>query len=392
MSKKIILNPNIMRYLLIIIFTSIQIQLYSQEQSNINITGTVTNAVSSEPVSQVLISISGTSISVTTDENGKFQISDVNTNALVIAKHPDFVGKELYLTGRDNLDIKIIPIDYKSNDDLIVTPYADKKAKEIPVSFEYFSKSDVRNTSETTFARIIQGKAAGVRVNTLSGMPGALSVYSLRGPSTISGRNDPVVIIDGVLHEIHYPRESPIDGFVHNPLEMVDIDDIENITIMKDAQSYLGSMGANGVIVINTEEKKETSSAIRVHVYQGFTSPSSSKKSLMNSEQFNNYLSQQIASSAISQDEINAKFPFLTEGNDPDGLYSNNTNWQDEIFTSGLISKYHIFLKGGDNVGNLNMSVGYLKHKGIIKNTSYFFSHVIRIITGLVTCILINCD
>ena len=202
-------------------------------------------------------------------------------------------------------------------------------------------------------------------------MPGALSVFSLRGPSTISGRNDPVVIIDGVLHEIHYPRESPIDGFVHNPLEMVDIDDIENITIMKDAQSYLGSMGANGVIVINTEEKKETSSAIRVHVYQGFTSPSSSKKSLMNSEQFNNYLSQQIASSAISQDEINAKFPFLTEGNDPDGLYSNNTNWQDEIFTSGLISKYHIFLKGGDNVGNLNMSVGYLKHKGIIKNTSY---------------------
>jgi TonB-linked SusC/RagA family outer membrane protein len=371
MSKKIIFNPKTMRYLLIVIFTSIQIQLYSQEQSNINITGTVTNAVSGEPVSQVLISISGTSVSVTTDENGKFQISDVNTNALIIAKHPDFVGKELYLTGRDNLDIKIIPIDYKSNDDLIVTPYADKIAREIPISFEYFSKSDVQNTSETTFARIIQGKAAGVKINTLSGMPGALSVFSLRGPSTISGRNDPVVIIDGVLHEIQYPRESPIDGFVHNPLEMVDIDDIENITIIKDAQSYLGSMGANGVIVINTEEKKETSSAIRVHIYQGFTSPSSSKMSLMNSGQFNNYLSQQIASSGLSQDEINARFPFLTSGNDPDGLYSNNTDWQDEIFTSGLISKYHIFLKGGDNVGNLNMSTGYLKHTGIIENTSY---------------------
>ncbi|UCH15318.1 MAG: hypothetical protein JSV22_04960, partial [Bacteroidales bacterium] len=122
---------------------------------------------------------------------------------------------------------------------------------------------------------------------------------------------------------------------------------------------------------INTEEKKETSSAIRVHVYQGLITPSSSNKSLMKSGQFNNYLSQQIASSGLSQDEINVRFPFLTEGNDPDGLYSNNTNWQDEIFTSGLISKYHIFLKGGDNVGNLNMSVGYLRHKGIIENTSY---------------------
>jgi TonB-linked SusC/RagA family outer membrane protein len=371
MSKKTIFNPKIMKYLLIVIFTSIQILLYSQEQSNINLTGTVTNAVSGEPVSQVLISISGTSVSVTTDENGQFQLPDVNTNALVIAKHPDFTGKELYLAGRDNLDIKIIPVDYKSNDDLVVTPYADKKAKEIPVAFEYFTKSDVQNTSETTFARIIQGKAAGVKVNTLSGMPGALSVFAIRGPSTITGRNDPVVVIDGVLHEIHYPRESPIDGFVHNSLEMVDIDDIEDITIIKDARSYLGSMGANGVIVINTEEKKETSSAIRVHVYQGFTSPSSIKKSLMDAGQFNSYLSQQIASSALSQDEINARFPFLTGGNDPEGLYSNNTNWQDEIFTSGLISKYHLFLKGGDNVGNLNMSVGYLQHKGIIENTSY---------------------
>ncbi|MBN1185129.1 MAG: SusC/RagA family TonB-linked outer membrane protein, partial [Bacteroidales bacterium] len=355
-------------YLLIITFLSIQILLYSQD--TINITGTVTNGVSSEPVSQVLISISGTSLSVTTDENGKFQLSNVYTNALVTAKHPDFVSREIYLTGRENLEIKIIPLEYKSNDDLIVTPYADKKAKEIPSSFEYFSKSDVQNTSETTFARAIQGKATGVRISTLSGMPGAMSVFSIRGPSTISGRNDPVVIIDGVLHEIHYSRESPIDGFVHNPLEMVDIDDIESITILKDAQSYLGSMGANGVIVINTEEKKETSSAIRVHVFQGFTMPSS-KMSLMNSEQFNDYFNQQIASSELSQDEINARFPFLTPGNDPNGLYSNNTDWQDEIFTSGLISKYHIFLKGGDDVGNLNISTGYLKYNGIIDNTSY---------------------
>ena len=358
-----------MRYLLIVIFTSIQLLLYSQEQSLIDITGTVSNAVSGEPVGQVLISISGTPLSVTTDENGTFQISGVNTNALVIAKHPDFVGRELFLTGRDILDIKIIPNDYRSNDDLIVTPYADKKAKGIPISFEYFSKSDLQNRSETSFARIIQGNAAGLRVNTLSGMPGALSVFSIRGPSTISGRNDPVVIIDGVLQEIHYPRESSIHGFVHNPLEMVDIDDIENITIIRDAQSYLGSMGANGVIVINTEEKKETSSAIRFHVYQGITFPSSSRQPLMNSEQFNNYFSQQIVSSGLSQDEINARFPFLTE--DPEGLYSNNTNWQDEIFTSGWISKYHLYLKGGDDIGNLNMSVGYLKHNGIVENTSY---------------------
>jgi TonB-linked SusC/RagA family outer membrane protein len=362
-------KPNMMRYLLIVIFASIQVLLYSQEQSLIDITGTVSNAVSGEPVGQVLISISGTPLSVTTDDHGTFRISGVNANALVIAKHPDFVGKELFLAGRDHLDLMIIPNDYRSNDDLIVTPYADKRAREIPISFEYFSKSDLQNTSETTFARIIQGNAAGLRVNTLSGMPGALSVFSIRGPSTLLGRNDPVVIIDGVLQEIHYPRESSINGFVHNPLEMVAIDDIENITIIRDAQSYLGSMGANGVIVINTEEKKETSSAIRFHVYQGFTFPSSSRQSLMNAEQFNNYFSQQIVSSGLSQDEINARFPFLTD--DPEGNYSNNTNWQDEIFTSGWLSRYHLFLKGGDEIGNLNMSVGYLKHNGIVENTSY---------------------
>lgn len=360
-----------MRYLLIVIISSVQILLYAQEQSGKNVAGIVTNALSGEPVSNVLISISGTSLSVTTDESGKFEIPAVQTNGLVIVKHPEFTGMDFYLNGRDNLDIKIIPNGYKSKDDLIVTPTADKKAKELPMSFDYFSKTDLQKTPDITIGQVIQGKAAGVKVNNLSGMPGALSVFSLRGPSTLTGRNDPVVIIDGVLHEIHYPVESPIDGFVHNPLEMVDIDDIENITILKDGQSYLGSMGANGVIVINTEEKKETSSTIKVRTYQGFTSPSTKKMSLMNAEQFNNYFNRQIASSGLTQDEINTRFPFLTDGNDPDGLYSNNTNWQDEIFNSGMLSKYHIFLKGGDNIGNLNISTGYLKHTGIIENTSY---------------------
>lgn len=358
-----------MRYLLIVIFTSAQLLLYSQEPSLADVTGTVSDAVSKEPVGQVLISVSGTSVSVITDENGNFAITDVAPDAVIIARHPNFVGQELFLHGRESLDIKIVPNDYKSNDDLIVTPYSDRKVREIPASLDYFSKRDIQNTSETSFARVIQGNAAGVRVNTLSGMPGASSIFAIRGPSSISGRNDPVVIIDGVLHEIHYPRESAIYGFVHNPLEMVDIDDIENITIMKDAQSYLGSLGANGAIVINTEEKKETSSAIRFHVYQGITVPSSTRQSLMNSDQFSDYFSQQLASSGLSQEEIDSKFPFLVE--DPDGLYANNTNWQDQIFNSGWISKYHLYLKGGDDIGNLNMSVGYLNHNGIVENTKY---------------------
>jgi hypothetical protein len=355
-------------FLMNLVPISAQDSLKVADEQSITVKGIVVGSVSKQPIGQALLSVAGTSKSVSSNENGEFSIPEVSPDALINVQYPGYHTQRLYLNGRTELDIYLVDEHYRSNDEIIAFPFDDKRVKDYTGALSYFLKQDMDNTAVTSWDQALKGKTAGVGIFSKSGMPGSVSTVSVRGPSTIFGRNEPLVIIDGSIYETQYITEGAIDGFVYNPMDVVDIDDIEGLTITKDGQLNFGSMGANGVITINTEEKKETSSAIRFHMYQGVVAPVKQLE-VMDVNQFNNYLNDQIASANLSQAAIAEQFPWLAGG--PNLEYSHNTHWQDEIFTPGRISKYHIFLKGGDEIGTLNMSVGYMDHKGIIENTRY---------------------
>ena len=113
MRKKLIFRQAIMRYTLIILISSIHFLTFAQEESMSSISGIATNAISGEPISQVLISVSGTSNSITSDENGKFELKDIQKDALLIAKHPDFVTKEIYLHARETWMLNLYRLVFK---------------------------------------------------------------------------------------------------------------------------------------------------------------------------------------------------------------------------------------------------------------------------------------
>lgn len=360
-----VIKPVVIKAL--VIFSLAGFQHLSGQEATVQVTGTIREAVTGTPLKQVLITSSGSDSSVVSGDQGQYEIPVKSTDEELTFQLPGYTRQQIFLDGRNSLDIYFVRESQKSVDDRVQTPFGERIAKNIDNNFGYLKKDAIEEYPAATFEEVLQGRITGVRVTGHSGLPGHRSYINIGGISSIYGSNEPTIMIDGMIRETFYTEEGSIDGYTLNPLDIIDIDDIQDVTVFKDAQSYLGSRSSNGVIYINSEQKREASTAIKVHVYQGIvTRPK--QLPLMDAGQFTSYLNEQVTAQGLSQTEIDELFPWLNGDADP--KYSNNTNWQDEIFRTGRLQKYHIFLKGGDDVANYNLSTGYLKHTGIINNTS----------------------
>ncbi len=360
--------------LLGILSTLYSLNIQAQESS---ISGTVYDQATNQPLEQVLITVTdnisgGEGTWAVTDENGHYELEAVSEKAKLVVQFPGYRTRQVYPYGRSSLDITLVSTQFKSMDDFVVLPFEEVQPTDLTNSVDYLTPNDLEMSSATSFDQDMQGNIAGLNVIGQSGMPGHKSWTNIRSYSSIFGRNEPLMIIDGMIHETNYGSNSAIDGFYSNPMDVLDIVDIEGVTVMKDAQSFLGGKGSNGVIYITTEQKKETSTEIKFNV-QGGVAMLPSKLDLLKPDQFKGLFNSQLTGQGLDQNDIDALYPWLNGGTDAEEYYryNNNTDWQDEIYNVGVLQKYHFFLKGGDDIATYNISTGYLSHKGIVDNSGY---------------------
>ena len=342
--------------------------LFAQELHEVS--GVIKEATSNKPLESVLVSIAGESTS--TDANGAFKISVKDPNQFMVVQIPGFTTRIIELNGRSILTIYMVSKGQKSIDDEISTPLGLVAVRDMTQSGSYLKTNDLSQKANSSLDQLFQGKIGGTQVITGSGMPGSKSFINIRGLNSLYGRNEPLVIIDDMIHPIHYANYSSVDGFSHNPFDIVDVDDVAGVSVFTEGNSLLGSNGSNGVIYIDLEQRGETSSRIEFNGYAG-VSFAPKQQTLLDAAGFRTLLNEQINQLGLPQDVVDKKFSFLnaSENSEEYYRYNNNTNWQDEIYRMGVMQKYHLFLKGGDNIATYNISTGYLKHEGVLKNTSY---------------------
>lgn len=358
--KSILLLP-----LLILAFT-----LSVAAQDTVKVTGKVIESGSSLPLQSVLISISGEN--TTSNEDGTFQIEVANTDAAMVVQLPGYKTRQLRLNGRTDISISLVKNENRSFDDEVVSPTGTTSMRDITQSSSYLNSREISMKANSSLDQVMQGKLMGTQVISGSGMPGSKAYVTVRGLSSLYGSNEPLLMIDGMIHPLDYGNQSVIEGFSLNPFDVIDVDDVESISVLSDGNSYMGSNGANGILYVNLEKKGETSSRIAFNAYGGIA-VAPKRMNLLDGQEFNSLLAEQISQSGMSQEEIDFRYSFLNaEENSEDYYrYNNNTNWQDEIYRVGIIQKYHMFLKGGDDIATYNISTGYLMHDGILKNTHY---------------------
>ncbi|EDP72382.1 putative TonB-linked outer membrane protein [Flavobacteriales bacterium ALC-1] len=299
---------------------------------NVNVTGTITEAASGQPLLGVNLLIKGTSIGASTDFDGKFTINDVPLNSVLVVSYIGFVTQEITITNSNPLTISLQE-DAESLNEVVVIGYGTQKKKEVTGAVSVVDSKAIEKLNPTRVEQALQGQVAGVTVTSNSGSPGSGSNIRIRGIST-NGDARPLILVDGNVIE---------DLSVINP------SDIKTINVLKDATAGIyGVRAANGVVLITTKSgRKNTDLKFQIDAFGGFQS-TSKKIDLLNPTDFAIYVND-----AADDTEF---FVYPQRG----------TDWQEEVFKTASISSTNFSLNGGTEKLAYSGGVSYLNQDGIV--------------------------
>ena len=312
--------------------------------------GVVTEQGTGKPLAGIQLQALGyVRYTAMTDENGKFDI-----------RVPDF-ATSLYVHAPEYAPLQVAVVAGDSTQHIAIKMLKDKFLPMYGKGTDYTAKSEaIVDRFGLSVDNEISSKLGGdMHTIMRSGaLDGGASMF-IRGLNSITADAQPLVIVDGIEQDMQRDRYSLHAGQFNNMLANISPDDIEKVTILKNATALYGARGANGVILIETKRGKSMATRIDANISAGVTLLPK-LPSLMNATQYRNYVTELLGTiDGIQQKDID--FRFLND--DPNGYYyntyHNNTDWTDEIYKSAITQNYSINVQGGDDVGMYNLSVGY---------------------------------
>ena len=308
----------------------------------------------------------GTQGGVVTDFDGNFTIQANKGATLTIT----YMGYQPATVAAAPTVEVTLQDDSQLLNDVVVIGYGVAKKNDLTGSVTAL-KPDEKNHGIITSAQdMIQGKIAGVNVNTATGAPGEGAQIRIRGGASLNASNDPLIVIDGM------PMDPNATKGVNNPLSLVNPNDIESFTVLKDASAtaIYGSRGSNGVIIITTKKGRRNQSP-KVS-YNGTLSVSTIAKKLdvMNASEYVEQIRTQYGEDSPAYLGLGWK-QYNEDGTPNFAAGTYETKWQDEIFRGAVSHDHNVSVTGG--VGNdkwampYRVSVGYTNQQGILKGSDY---------------------
>ena len=313
---------------------------FAQTQVN----GTVIDAANGEPIIGASILEIGTTNGTITDWDGNFTLI-VQPGAKLAISYMGYKTQEL--AAAPNMSVKLGE-DSELLEEVVVVGYGVVKKNDATGSVTAI-KPDEMNKGLTTNAQdMLSGKIAGVAVTNAGGTPGGGATIRIRGGSSLSASNDPLIVIDGLAMD-----NGGIPGAA-NPLSMVNPSDIETFTVLKDASAtaIYGSRASNGVIIITT--KKGTAGQKMKVTYDGNVSFGTLTNRLQ----------------TLSGDEVRAYAMSLGYNKDQmKFLGTANTNWQDQVYRTAISTDHNVSIMGSTKNMPYRASLGYTLNNGTIKTS-----------------------
>lgn len=215
--------------------------------------GTVVDQIKNEPVIGASVNIKGTTHGVQTDLDGKFYFeTGQKFPYTLVVSYIGYQTKEIVVNGSPVI-VKLTE-NIQELDELIVVGYGTQKRQNLVGSVSKVNPSEIKVIPDVSFDAKLQGKAAGVQINSNTGVPGSDVFIRVRGATSINAGNDPLYVIDGVFIN-NNSLQSIAQDRATSPLSDINPSDIESIEILKDASAIAiyGSRGANGVIIVTTK-------------------------------------------------------------------------------------------------------------------------------------------
>jgi TonB-linked SusC/RagA family outer membrane protein len=339
-------------------------------KGGIKITGQVVDAVTGNGLGGITIQVPGYSSGIS-DDKGAFSLYAPSVKTTVTVSGDGYHSKEVALKGRAEIAIKLHEENFRSiygKSTILNTERSMTHGVNAVVSVNASGKFQ---TSSETPENYLQGKVPGLNMIRRSGTPGIGTFMSLRGVNSLYATHQPLVVVDGMIYDMNDYGGSLIQNYFSNPLSDIDIKDIDNVTVVKDAGSQFGSKGANGVIYITTSHAQDLATRINFSYYSGMNFTPSSYP-VMDASQHRLYLSDILKTAGYSDADVEA-LPYMHDDPSRAGYYPyhNNTNWQGKVFKRSYNQNYHLRVTGGDNIAKYALMIGYADHKGIVDDTFF---------------------
>lgn len=351
----------------------------------ITVRGVVTSEDDGMPVVGASVLVKGTSQGTITDMDGRFSISRVDPSSKTIII--SYVGmKTQEVTVRSGEIAVILEPDATALDEVMVVAYGTVKKSAFTGSAAVVEQDKIK-TSSVSFDRSLAGQVSGVQVLSNSGQPGSSTSFRIRGSGSLSASNEPLYVIDGVATTSNeYSSIADDNDSSTNILSSINPNDIESITILKDAAAaaLYGSRAANGVVMITTKRGQEGKAKVNFNAQFSWSKLGKAYEMMSSGDMYKmlymGYRAEgqtmekanESTQGTLTHNPYNVSYPLDENGNVVDGAkLVVDTDWQDEVFRTGPSQDYNINVSGNNNNTNYFFSVGYTNQDGIVSPSNY---------------------
>lgn len=341
-----------------------QSQIEVADGNKLTVAGKVVDEKGNE-LQGVTVQIKGTQQGDITDGKGMYALNNVAPNSTLVFSYIGMTSKEVAVAGKSKINITLSE-NLVGIDEVVVVAFGTQNRQTMTTSVSKIDSKFIQNRPVPNVSIALAGQASGVSVVQSSGQPGQGASISIRGAGSLQSGTSPLVVIDG------------IPG---GTLSLVNPNDVESVSVLKDAASsaLYGARGANGVILVTTKKAKLGRATINYSGYVGYQNPTELFQESDAYSYANAY------NTAVMFDAITRTNPVFNESkkvytqtqldNWKNGTVP-GTNWRKELFSElGQMQSHNFTLTGGVNGENVyvknNLSFGYLQQNGNVANTQY---------------------
>ncbi|GHT32453.1 SusC/RagA family TonB-linked outer membrane protein [Bacteroidia bacterium] len=345
-------------YFLSVFFLLISATTFAEHK----IEGRILDTQSDEPLAGAIITLPDGKTGTGADDNGKFSIKVDALPVTLTVAYAGYKNTELEIYEYSEPLTVFLQEDRNLLNTVVVVGYGTQKRKELTGSVVTVNKEALKQPA-VSIDNALSGQVAGLNVSANSGAPGATSKVRIRGGNSITGGNEPLYVIDGVIvyndNAATRTGGGKFDGGL-NPLSSINPANVESVEVLKDvsATAIYGSRGANGVILITTKKGQKGKSVINYTNSFGW-SQAAGKLDLLTGKEW-----------ADLYEEATGKDWRIAAYGTTDGIDRNrNFDWQDEVLNTGFTHTHQLSISGGDEKTRYLISGNYTDQEGIVRNT-----------------------
>ena len=342
---------------------------------DLTVSGTVTGG-DGAPIPGANVLLKGTTIGTVTDIDGNYRLPVPDEAGTVLSY--SFIGYatiEEEVNGRSTINVSLAD-DVSQLSEVVVTGYGSQLKRELTGNIASVSGEELENIPVPSLEQAMQGRAAGVFIESNSGKLGQGIKVRVRGSSSVTASNQPLYVVDGIPITSQ-SQSDPTANSDTNPLADINFNDVESVEVLKDASAaaIYGARASNGVVLITTKKGKSGKTTFNLDAFTGFNEPTN-RREFLNTQEYVELFTEAALNSGIDREVVENRFTRYGAGSEaawqiPGEPGYIDTDWQDEIFQRGANSQVNLSANGGTEKTRFYVSGSYSDQEGIIKTNRF---------------------